>query len=166
MDYYTVFCELERALKGELDFLQEAQSALKVFASVSHTADGKPADPAVVVPLPVAGLSSRRVLVMDLIPGTPLNRLAGEMEKRGIKPGSPESKLAGKRILTQLTEAFGRMILGAGFIHGDPHPGNIFVMEGARVALIDCGQVHTPTLTPTQTQTQTQTQNPTLTLTR
>ena len=36
MDYYTVFCELERALKGELDFLQEAQSALKVFASVSQ----------------------------------------------------------------------------------------------------------------------------------
>ena len=71
----------------------------------------------------------------------PLNKLAGEMEARGIKPGSPESKLAGKRILTQLTEAFGRMILGAGFIHGDPHPGNIFVMEGARVALIDCGQV-------------------------
>ena len=38
VDYYTVFCELERALKGELDFLQEAQSALKVFASVSRTA--------------------------------------------------------------------------------------------------------------------------------
>ena len=37
VDYYTVFCELERALKGELDFLQ-AQSALKVFASVSRTA--------------------------------------------------------------------------------------------------------------------------------
>ena len=141
VDYYTVFCELERVLSGELDFLQEAQSALKVYASVSHNADGSPADPAVVVPLPVPGLSSRRVLVMDLIPGTPLNKLAGEMEKRGIKPGSPESKLAGKRILTQLTEAFGRMILGAGFIHGDPHPGNIFVMEGARVALIDCGQV-------------------------
>ena len=84
--------------------LQEAQSALKVYASVSHNADGSAADPAVVVPLPVPGLSSRRVLVMDLIPGTPLNKLAGEMEKRGIKPGSPESKLAGKRILTQLTE--------------------------------------------------------------
>ena len=47
----------------------------------------------------------------------------------------------GRRILAQLTEAFGRMMLGAGFIHGDPHPGNIFLMEGARVALIDCGQV-------------------------
>lgn len=141
IDYYTVFCELERALNGELDFLAEAQAALKVFASVSHNADGTPASPAVVVPLPVAGLSSRRVLVMDLIEGTPLSKLAGVMAERGIEPGSPESILAGRRILTQLTEAFGRMILGAGFIHGDPHPGNIFVMEGARVALIDCGQV-------------------------
>jgi len=33
------------------------------------------------------------------------------------------------------------MMLGAGFIHGDPHPGNIFVQPGAKVALIDCGQV-------------------------
>ena len=40
IDYYTVFCELERALYGELDFLQESQAALKVHASVSHTADG------------------------------------------------------------------------------------------------------------------------------
>ena len=141
IDYYTVFCELERALYGELDFLQESQAALKVHASVSHTADGAPADPAVVVPLPVPGLASRRVLVMDFIPGTALNRLSATLKERGIEPGSPESELAGRRILTQLTEAFGRMMLGAGFIHGDPHPGNIFVMEGARVALIDCGQV-------------------------
>jgi len=114
---------------------------MKVFSSVSHGADGAPLEPAVLVPLPTQGLVSKRVLVMDFVPGTPLNKLAGEMEKRGIKPGSPESKVAGVRILGQLSEAFGRMMLGAGFIHGDPHPGNIFVMEGARVALIDCGQV-------------------------
>ena len=29
VDYYTVFCELERALAGELDFLAEAQAAMK-----------------------------------------------------------------------------------------------------------------------------------------
>ena len=135
VDYYTVFCELERALQGELDFLAEAQAALKVYASVSHTADGKPAPPAVGVPLPIAGLASRRVLVMDYVEGTPLNRLSAEMEKRGIVPGSPESQLAGRRILAQLTEAFGRMMLGAGFIHGDPHPGNIFVQARAYAKL-------------------------------
>ena len=132
VDYYTVFCELERALQGELDFLAEGQSAMKVYSSVAHTCAGVPTEPAVQVPLPVQGLSSRRVLVMEYVEGTPLNRLAGEMEKRGIKPGSPESKIAGRRILEQLTEAFGRMMLGAGFIHGDPHPGNIFVQEGTR----------------------------------
>jgi len=93
------------------------------------------------VPLPVQGLASRRVLVMEFVEGTPLNRLADKMKERGIEPGSPESQLAGRRILSQLSEAFGRMMLGAGFIHGDPHPGNIFVQEGAKVVLIDCGQV-------------------------
>ena len=95
VDYYTVFCELERALQGELDFLCEAQSAMKVFASVSHTCDGAPAEPAVGVPLPISGLASRRVLVMEFIPGTPLNRLADEMKKRGIEPGSDASIVAG-----------------------------------------------------------------------
>ena len=84
------------------------------------------------VPLPVQGLAARRVMVMEYVEGTPLNRLASEMEARGIKPGSPESKLAGRRILEQLTLAFGRMMLGSGFIHGDPHPGNIFVQPGAK----------------------------------
>jgi predicted unusual protein kinase regulating ubiquinone biosynthesis (AarF/ABC1/UbiB family) len=32
------------------------------------------------------------------------------------------------------------MIFGAGFLHGDPHPGNIFIGEGGKVSLIDCGQ--------------------------
>ena len=85
-----------------------------------HATPRHPAGPAGQVPLPLAGLPARRVLVMDYVEGTPLNRLGDEMEKRGIKPGSPESKLAGRRILQQLSDAFGRMMLGAGFIHGDP----------------------------------------------
>lgn len=43
------------------------RSLAQVFASVSHNADGTPAPPAVTVPLPIPGLVSRRVLVMDFI---------------------------------------------------------------------------------------------------
>ena len=83
-----------------------------------------------------------RVLVMDFIPGTPLSKLNEEMTKRGLSADSDEAKLLGRKLLVSLTEAYGRMIFGTGFIHGDPHPGNIFVLPGGRdVALIDCGQV-------------------------
>ena len=40
---------------------------------------------AVQVPLPIAGLASRRVLVMDYVEGTPLNRLSEKMKERGIE---------------------------------------------------------------------------------
>ena len=80
--------------------------------------------------------------VMDFVEGSPLNRLPAEMEKRGIKPGSPESTIAGRRILEQLTEAFGRMMLGAGFIHGDrgdagPRADRVGGDEGRQVLVLD-----------------------------
>ncbi len=71
----------------------------------------------------------------------PLSRAAEEMLKKGIKPDSPESQLFGRRLLSSLTEVFGRCILETGFFHADPHPGNIFVLEDGRIGLIDFGQV-------------------------
>ncbi|CAB9498854.1 protein kinase UbiB [Seminavis robusta] len=141
VDYYAVFSELGDALVNELDFLAEAQAMRKIDLAVRHDNDGKSCpNPPITVPLPVGELVSKRVLVMDFIEGAPLNQLSQRMEEKGIKPGSPEAKIAGRRILDGLTAAFGRMIFGAGFIHGDPHPGNIFIGNGGKVSLIDCGQ--------------------------
>ena len=140
VDYYTVFCELGDALANELNFLAEAQATKKIDLAISHDMDGRSTQRPVRIPLPIGELVSRRVLVMDFVEGVPLNRLQEVMDKKGIEAGSPEAKLAGRRILESLSAAFGRMIFGAGFIHGDPHPGNIFVGEGGAVSLIDCGQ--------------------------
>jgi len=141
VDYYPVFCELERALDGELDFLNEAQSPRKVAASIRHDPLGRELDSPLVVPQPIPGMATRRVLVMDFIKGTPLSKLEERAKELGIDLGSKAGKVLGGRILEALTTAYGNMIFSSGFIHGDPHPGNIFVMEGGRVALIDCGQV-------------------------
>lgn len=150
VDYYTVFSELGDALSNELDFLVEAQAMKKIHAAVAScpiTTSSVPAtdiNPPVLVPLPVGELVSKRVLVMDFVEGTPLNRLQEAMKEKGIDPNSPESKIAGRQILDALSIAFGRMIFGCGFCHGDPHPGNIFVgrdeNDDIRVSLIDCGQ--------------------------
>lgn len=44
------------------------------------------------------------------------------------------------QVLTRSSEAYGRMILGSGLFQADGHPGNILVMEGGKVGLIDFGQ--------------------------
>jgi aarF domain-containing kinase len=92
------------------------------------------------VPLPIPGLVSKRVLVMEYVEGKALSKLGEEMVKRGITEGSAEAKLLGSQLLASLTEALGRMIFGGGIIHGDVHPGNIFVMKDG-FALLDCGQI-------------------------
>lgn len=79
---------------------------------------------------------------MNLLTATfaPL-RAREEMQKKGIEPDSPEAKLFGRRLLTALTQVFGRTILETGFFHADPHPGNLFVLDDGQIGLIDFGQV-------------------------
>eukprot|EP01041_Mallomonas_annulata_P000519 gene519-995_t len=132
VDYYKVFCELERTLIYELDFMHEAQATQKVAGAVAHTPNNKPKKAPVIVPLPIPGLVSRRVMVMEFIDGKALSKVANEMKALGIEAGSPESQLFGRKLLSALTDAYARMIFGSGIIHGDPHP---------EVCLLDCGQV-------------------------
>lgn len=141
LDYYTVFCELEKQLADEFNFVAEAVAMDRIYETVTKDENGYPCESPVVIPRPVPGLVSRRVLVMDYLHGVPLSRAAEEMLKKGIKPGSPESQLFGRRLLKSLTEVFGRCILETGFFHADPHAGNIFVLEDGRIGLIDYGQV-------------------------
>ncbi|GKY93891.1 hypothetical protein MPSEU_000356000 [Mayamaea pseudoterrestris] len=141
LDYYTVFCELEKQLQEEFDFVAEAVAMDRIYNSLSRAPDGSVRELPLVVPRPVSGLVSRRVLVMDYLHGVPLSRAREEMQRRGISPDSPEAKLFGRNLLAALTSVFGRTILETGFFHADPHAGNIFVLENGQIGLIDFGQV-------------------------
>ncbi|KAL3800570.1 hypothetical protein ACHAWO_009814 [Cyclotella atomus] len=142
LDYYTVFSELEKQLQDEFDFVAEAVAMDRIYETVTRDGEsGLPCESPIVLPRPVTGLISKRVLVMDYLKGVPLSRAAEEMLKRGIQPDSPESQLFGRKLLRSLTDVFGRCILETGFFHADPHPGNIFVLDDGRIGLIDFGQV-------------------------
>jgi aarF domain-containing kinase len=142
LDYYTVFCELEKQLADEFDFVAEAVAMDRIYQSLIRSMDGSEhTEIPLVIPRPIPGLISKRVLVMDYLKGVPLTRAREEMQKKGIDPDSPESKLFGRKLLKALTYCFGRNILETGFFHADPHPGNIFVLEDGRIGLIDFGQV-------------------------
>ena len=46
----------------------------------------------------------------------------------------------GHIILSNLSEAYGRMILGEGLFQADGHPGNVLVRRKGSIALLDYGQ--------------------------
>mmetsp|Transcript_29777 Transcript_29777/g.34250 ORF Transcript_29777/g.34250 Transcript_29777/m.34250 type:complete len:603 (+) Transcript_29777:57-1865(+) len=142
LDYYTVFCELEKQLGDEFDFVAEAVAMDRIYTALTRSSDGSSVvDAPVTIPRPVTDLVCKRVLVMDYLKGVPLSRAQKEMERRGIDPESAEARLFGKKLLKGLTEVFGRSILETGFFHADPHPGNIFVLDDGSIGLIDFGQV-------------------------
>eukprot|EP00555_Chaetoceros_dichaeta_P015258 CAMPEP_0198271814 /NCGR_PEP_ID=MMETSP1447-20131203/50669_1 /TAXON_ID=420782 /ORGANISM="Chaetoceros dichaeta, Strain CCMP1751" /LENGTH=626 /DNA_ID=CAMNT_0043964623 /DNA_START=117 /DNA_END=1997 /DNA_ORIENTATION=+ len=142
LDYYTVFCELEKQLGDEFDFVAEASAMTRIYDTMTRDrVTGMTIESPLVIPRPVEGLVSKRVLVMDYLEGVPLSRAREEMLKKGIDPDGAEAKLFGRKLLKALTYTFGRCILETGFFHADPHPGNIFVLDDGRVGLIDFGQV-------------------------
>ncbi len=49
--------------------------------------------------------------------------------------------LPGKELADQLFKAYLQQILIDGIFHADPHPGNVFVTDDKRIALIDLGMV-------------------------
>ena len=108
----------------ELDFSRE-QRNMQQFAS--DFVD----DPTIRIPQPYAELSTMCVLTMQRFEGIKL----AETEK-SARAGFDLSELARRG-----AEIYLAMIFKNGFYHADPHPGNLIVMPGNTIGLLDYGLV-------------------------
>jgi predicted unusual protein kinase regulating ubiquinone biosynthesis (AarF/ABC1/UbiB family) len=70
------------------------------------------------------------VLVMEWVAGDKVDRLQHRFES---------GNLDFQRLMQTLTEVYLRMLLVEGFVHADPHPGNILVQADGTVVLLDWG---------------------------
>ncbi len=131
-DLETVTRELARSLREELDLEAEANHAER-FAAESN------GDSGVNVPRIHRERSARRVLTLERNDGVRLPDWLAACEARG------EAGIAERdRLLEILVRTTSAQILERGFFHGDPHPGNFLVVEGAqgpRLAIFDFGCV-------------------------
>ncbi|HEX8391475.1 MAG TPA: AarF/ABC1/UbiB kinase family protein [Longimicrobium sp.] len=116
--------ELRRSLLAELDYRREARNASTLDANLAEY-------PRIIVPRPVEDFTSARVLTMELVRG------------RKITAISPLARLEvdGEELAEELFRAYLKQILVDGFFHADPHPGNVFLTDDRRIALLDLGMV-------------------------
>jgi ubiquinone biosynthesis protein len=116
--------EFERSLTRELDYRREA-------VSLTELADNLSRFDRLLVPEPVTGLTTSRVLTMGFVDGTKLTSLSG----------LARIDLDGGALVEELFRAYLQQMLADGFVHADPHPGNVLLTPDGRLALIDVGMV-------------------------
>ena len=116
--------EFRKSLLHELDYRLEARNLAVI-------ADNLREFERIVIPQHVEDYTTSRVLTMEYVSGKKITAL------------SPLAKidLDGYRLAEHLFQAYMQQILVDGFFHADPHPGNVFLTDDRRIALIDLGMV-------------------------
>jgi predicted unusual protein kinase regulating ubiquinone biosynthesis (AarF/ABC1/UbiB family) len=122
----NVVREFSVRVREEMDFRQEARH-IELFHR-HFSGDHRVRAPAV-----HADLTRRRVLVMEWVSGDKVDRLQHRFET---------GQLDFPRLMETLTEVYLRMLLVEGFMHADPHPGNILVQEDGTIVLLDWGMAY------------------------
>jgi aarF domain-containing kinase len=120
--------ELEKVLKLELDFVNEAHNSERAARDFKQNPD-------YYIPKVNWSLTTRRILTTEWIDGikiTDTQKLAA-------------AGLSTKEVMTKLTTCLAEQLFLTGFVHADPHPGNVFVRKHpkrkgeSQIVLLDHG---------------------------
>jgi ubiquinone biosynthesis protein len=111
-------------VRAELDYTQEGRSAERFRLNFRD-------DERVIIPQVYWDFSRGKVLTLEFVGGTKISECAA------IKASGMDCRM----LVNLLAETYSKMIFVHGFFHGDPHPGNIFVMEGPKLVFVDFGMV-------------------------
>ncbi|XP_059620229.1 uncharacterized aarF domain-containing protein kinase 5 [Phlebotomus argentipes] len=122
--------DVRRNLEKELDFVNEGRNSERCAAELAKF-------PYVYVPKVRWDLTSTKVLTTEFIDGVKMNQTE-EIKKRGFDLADVDVKIF---------TTFSEQIFNSGFVHGDPHPGNVLIRQGSRgkaeLVLLDHGLYET-----------------------
>lgn len=114
--------ELTYMLKRELDLLREARNMSIARANM------RPGEK-IRIPIVYEKYTRERVLTMEIFVGQKLS----QVDPMSLPDRKELSRIGLQSVLKQILED--------GFFHADPHPGNVIILDGGVVGLIDWGMV-------------------------
>lgn len=116
--------EFSESLHNELNYYTEGRNGERIGAQFHD-------DPVIHIPEVYWDYTTRRILTMECVEGIKVSHI----EK------IEEAELDKKLIAERIADAMFEQVLDYGFFHGDPHPGNIFILPNNEVSFIDFGMV-------------------------
>jgi len=116
--------EVRLSIQEEIDYEREAQNLATMGKNLAEFA-------LITVPQPVDDYCTRRVLTMDYVCGSKITKL-GPIARLEMDGGA---------LAEELFRAYLKQVLVDGLFHADPHPGNVFLTDDGRIALLDLGMV-------------------------
>ena len=122
--FLVILQEFRLTIQQELNYEREAHNLIALGKNLEKFK-------LIQVPQPVPDYYTRSILTMDEVQGQKITAL-GPLGLRDLK-GAP--------LAEELFKAYLQQVLVDGLFHADPHPGNVFITNDGRIALIDLGMV-------------------------
>lgn len=116
--------EFDRSIHKEIDYNNEFMNMQRIEMNFIE-------NPSIHIPATYAKYCSSKVLTMEFIEGTKLNDVYASTGDEFDK------KLLAKNVL----DSYLQQLFIDGFFHGDPHPGNIMILEDNVVCYLDLGMM-------------------------
>jgi predicted unusual protein kinase regulating ubiquinone biosynthesis (AarF/ABC1/UbiB family) len=123
-EFENMLVNLRKSLLRELDFTIEAHNLSSIGQNLAEFED-------IIIPESIDDFTTTRILTMEYISGkkiTALNPLR-------------LLEIDGNLLAEELFRAYLKQFLVDGIFHADPHPGNVFLTDDDRIALLDLGMV-------------------------
>ncbi len=134
MNVVTAIDEFKRATMRETDYIEEARFGNELWQAYKD-------NPQFIIPRTYLELSTENIIVQEYVGGISGAQLL-RLKEQGIDPAEYVKQQLGSDLSTQM-ELLGFEYIRGIFllprVQGDPHPGNVKLLDNNRVALIDFG---------------------------
>ncbi|MGE0718085.1 MAG: ABC1 kinase family protein [Alphaproteobacteria bacterium] len=137
MQFDDLMWEIGEIMREEADYRYEATNLKRLRANLRNHD--------VMTPIPILPYCTQRLMVMTFVPGVAMSDYIALLrtDPRRAQQWLNENEIDPEDVAARLISSLLRQVFEENLFHGDLHPGNIMLLRGGEIALIDFGTAGT-----------------------